>query len=82
MLVALFTLHSPLQLFNGPMVLLLAVLYAVPALVGLFSGRRHGLLRIVLVNLFLGWTIIGWVLAFAWSIGGTNAAYEEETRGE
>jgi hypothetical protein len=39
-----------------------AVLYFVPTYIAV-ARRHHWIPRIFLVNLLLGWTIIGWVLA-------------------
>jgi hypothetical protein len=33
--------------------------------------RRHrNLLPIILVNIFLGWTFVGWIVALIWAIVG------------
>jgi hypothetical protein len=45
--------------------LILAVLYFLPAIVGRNKSDATG---IFLLNLFLGWTLIGWVAAFIWAI--------------
>lgn len=43
------------------------LLYFLPAIVG--WARQHPYLgAIVVVDLFLGWTLIGWVCALAWSL--------------
>ena len=42
------------------------ILYFLPTLVGFF--RRHNQRwPILLFNLFLGWTFVGWVIALVWS---------------
>ena len=47
--------------------LFLFALYFLPALI---AGHRHLHERaaITLLNLFLGWTFIGWVIALIWAI--------------
>jgi hypothetical protein len=45
-------------------------LYMLPAIVG-FARKHHQLAPIVVVNLFLGWTFLGWVLALVWSVSST-----------
>lgn len=41
--------------------------YFLPTIVAVM--RRHGdLLAVAVVNVFLGWTVIGWVVALAWSV--------------
>jgi hypothetical protein len=43
------------------------VIYFLPSLIALL--RRHkNMLAIFLLNLFLGWTIIGWVSSLVWSV--------------
>ena len=47
--------------------LILFALYFLPALI---AGSRHLHERtaITLLNLFLGWTFIGWIIALFWAI--------------
>ena len=41
--------------------------YFLPTIVGVARSKRD-LLSIVLLNLFLGWTLIGWVVALVWAL--------------
>ncbi len=41
-------------------------LYFLPFLVALARGKRDAL-GIFLLNFFLGWTVIGWVVALIWA---------------
>ena len=41
------------------------VLYLIPSIVG---WRKRNASTIIAVNIFLGWTVIGWLLAFYWAI--------------
>lgn len=50
----------------GVMVVLV-VLYFVPAIIGVLRGVRN-LGSVFVINLFLGWTLIGWVAALAMSV--------------
>lgn len=43
-----------------------AVLYFVPTVVAFVRGKRNAV-SILLTNLFLGWTFIGWVVALVWA---------------
>jgi hypothetical protein len=43
------------------------VMYFLPSIVALARSKRD-LLAIFLLNLFLGWTVIGWVVALVWSV--------------
>lgn len=43
------------------------VLYFAPLLIALVDRRRNRL-GIGALNLLLGWTVIGWVVAFLWAV--------------
>ncbi len=42
-------------------------LYFLPTIIAL-ARRARNALAIVLVNIFAGWTFIGWVIALVWSL--------------
>ena len=50
--------------------LLLVVLYFLPSILG--HDKRDGA-GIFLLNLFLGWTVIGWVVAMIWACNSPRA---------
>ena len=54
--------------------LILAVLVAVYFVPGLIAYKRNhaNAVSIMLLNLFLGWTLIGWVAALVWSASATK----------
>ncbi len=43
------------------------VLYFLPAILALARNKRDTT-SILLLNLFLGWTAIGWVIALVWAV--------------
>lgn len=47
-------------------IILIAVLHFLPTIIALARGHHNGF-AIFLTNLLLGWTVIGWVVAFIWS---------------
>lgn len=49
------------------LLLVLVAIYFLPTIVAM-SRRHHQVGAIVVINLFLGWTLIGWVVALAWSV--------------
>jgi T4 superinfection immunity protein len=57
------------------MLLILLALYFLPTIVA--GCRRHpNQAGIVILNLFLGWTFVGWVIALVWAVSAlpqTNA---------
>ncbi len=44
-------------------------LYFLPTIIAAARHHNH-LLPIVLVNIFAGWTFIGWIVALVWSLVG------------
>jgi hypothetical protein len=48
------------------LVVLLGIYFA-PTLIA-FQRTHVNAAPILVVNLFLGWTLIGWVISFAWSV--------------
>src|SRR6266481_3822734 len=52
--------------------LFLVVLYFLPAIIGRDKSDATG---IFLLNLFLGWTLVGWVAAFIWAIASGRPHY-------
>lgn len=44
-------------------------LYLLPSIIALLGYHRH-LGRVLVLNVFLGFTIIGWVIALVWSLQG------------
>jgi len=52
--------------------LFLMLLYFLPAIFGRDKSNATG---IFLLNLFLGWTLIGWVAAFIWAIASDRPQY-------
>lgn len=49
------------------------LIYLVPTLVAVLRDKRHPG-GVVIVNLFLGWTIIGWIVALAMAVSGDTKA--------
>jgi len=48
---------------------ILLVLNVLPPIIGLIRNK-HNKLAIFLINLLLGWTFIGWVIALVWACSG------------
>jgi prepilin signal peptidase PulO-like enzyme (type II secretory pathway) len=46
-------------------------IYFMPSIMA--CGRRHpNVTAIIVINLFLGWTFLGWVIALAWAATATH----------
>jgi len=43
------------------------VMYFLPSIIALARNKRD-LTAIVLLNFFLGWTMIGWIVALVWAV--------------
>lgn len=56
--------------FGGILIILgIGILYFLPCVVCAFREPKAGW-AIFIINLFLGWTFIGWVVALAWAASG------------
>jgi len=53
--------------FGFPFFLLSAALYFLPTIIGA-SRHKTNLVGIFLVNFFLGWSVIGWIVALVWAV--------------
>jgi hypothetical protein len=53
-------------MFHGMFFLALCMgLYFLPAIIG---SKKHNATAILAVNLLLGWTVIGWIVALVWAL--------------
>lgn len=65
-----------MEAFTGLLaVLILLAIYFLPTIIATFRGHKNAL-GVGLLNLFLGWTLFGWVGALIWSV----LAESEHTR--
>lgn len=63
-----------MELIEGVLYLIIALaLYFLPALIAQHRGR-DGLGMITLLNLILGWTVLGWIILLVVAFTGENAA--------
>jgi len=54
-------------IFELLLVVLIFVIYFLPTLIA-FLRKHKNSLAIFLLNLFLGWTVLGWVVSLVWSV--------------
>ncbi len=52
-------------------VVVVGVLYVVPTITA-FSRMHHQRVAIMALDLFLGWTLLGWVAAMVWALTATR----------
>jgi len=48
-------------------IFILLIIYLFPSLVG---GNKKNAAGIFVLNLFLGWTFVGWVISLVWACSG------------
>ncbi|HWU26868.1 MAG TPA: superinfection immunity protein [Rhizomicrobium sp.] len=49
----------------------LFIFYWLPTIIAIVR-QAHSALGVFLLNLFLGWTVLGWILALIWSLAADN----------
>jgi len=54
-------------LFEILLIFMLAFIYFIPTVVAYSKGHRNAL-AILILNLFLGYTLLGWVAALIWAV--------------
>ena len=52
--------------FINTYLILSSLFYFLPFIISLFTGNRT--LAVFIINLFLGWTVIGWIWALFWAL--------------
>ena len=57
--------------------LLQLLLYLLPGIIASFRGNRNNA-PIWVINIFLGWTFVGWVVALAWSLTNDTTKHTAE----
>ncbi len=63
-------------------IVLLAVLYLLPVILAYSLGSAHTK-GILILNLALGWTVLGWLIALIWAIiSGNGGSFDELTRND
>ena len=50
------------------------VMYFLPTLIAAIRSKRD-VLTIFLVNFFLGWSVIGWIVCLVWALKADQIAY-------
>ncbi|HTR39937.1 MAG TPA: superinfection immunity protein [Bryobacteraceae bacterium] len=55
------------HLIGFPFFLVGAILYFLPTIIAV-SRNKTNLVGILLVNLLLGWSVIGWIVALVWAV--------------
>jgi hypothetical protein len=53
------------------LLLIWAAMYFAPTIVA-FNRNRHNKGAICALNVFLGWTVVGWVVALVWALSSSQ----------
>ena len=53
-------------------IIIVLTLYLVPSIIAMTRGIPS-VGGVIVVNLFLGWTFLGWVVALAWACSGSTS---------
>lgn len=56
-----------LEVLEILLIVLIFAIYFLPTLIS-FLRQHKNKLAIFLLNLFLGWTVLGWVVSLVWSV--------------
>jgi hypothetical protein len=60
-----------------PALMLCAAIYFLPSIIAV-ARHHHNALAIFLLNLFLGWTMLGWVGSLVWSVTATAPRIDKQ----
>ena len=55
-------------------ILFLFVMYWLPTIVAILR-QNNSALGVAMLNFFLGWTVIGWILALVWALAASNGPH-------
>jgi hypothetical protein len=61
-------------MFHFPFLLFGFCLYFLPTIVAI-ARHKTNLPAILLLNLLLGWSVIGWIVALVWALSADRVAY-------
>ena len=60
-------MNKAFKLFIALIIVILSLGYFLPAMIAWTNSRRNTS-AIFALNIFLGWTLIGWVVALVWAL--------------
>lgn len=63
------------------LVVMLGYLYFLPTITA-YRNNHHNKEAIAIVNISLGWTLVGWIVAMAWAVSQSVAVKVEQRAGE
>ena len=60
-----------MSIMGIPIIITSIAIYFLPTIIAAVRHSRS-MLGIVLVNIFAGWSLIGWIIALVWSLSGAT----------
>lgn len=57
------------EIIIGFTILAVAIVYFTPLIIAIMSHRKNTG-AVIIINFFLGWTLIGWIVALAMAVSG------------
>ena len=66
---------SPNPMIGSILFYIVIALYFIPSIVALIRSKSN-LLAIIALNILLGWTVIGWIVALVWSLTSNSKAQQ------
>lgn len=64
-------------IFVAVMVIAAISAYFIPTAVAL--ARNHKTAQVFVINLFFGWSLLGWVIALVWALGSKVTVVKQQT---
>ena len=58
------------DLTNAVIIVFVALCYFLPTCIAMMRGKAHGTRGVFILNLVLGWTVLGWFAACIWACSG------------
>ena len=65
--------------FGATVIILFLIIYFLPSIIAFF-GNKSNTLAIVMLNLFLGWSFIGWVVALIWAVSKDKEQQQDQQK--
>ncbi len=54
-------------------------IYLLPSIIVIFNRRKRAKIGVIILNIFLGWTFVGWIIALVLALqADTIVIYEKE----
>lgn len=69
LILAFFALVDMTNIITATIIVISIIIYFTPSILG---ENKKNSMSILMLNLFLGWTLIGWVVSLVWAVSKDN----------